>query len=316
MRDGREMKLSRPPPSFRVVLSDRLDPYWNLAAEECLLDRAAQAAPVLFLWQSAPAVIIGKNQNPWRECNLPWMAKHGVLLARRISGGGAVFHDAGNLNYAFFMPREMYQAEVIFDVVLQTLSDLGFSAERTNRTSLSVDGLKVSGNAFCFRRNAALHHGTLLVSSDLEALRASLQSPPWPFETRATKSIRADVRNLSAWNPSLAVAHVRDAFVARCSEGSPMDAVDQQLDAAAVDTRVSAQTADAWLYGQTPPFEVRMPLADGAEIAMAVEKGVVTRVTCEDEGRERALRVAWAGRPFAPDKMIRNVQHRIAHVQR
>lgn len=290
--------MSRPVPSFRVLVSDQLDPYRNLATEEWLLDRAADEAPVLFLWQSAPAVIIGKNQNPWCECDTGWMHAHEVLLARRVSGGGAVYHDEGNLNYAFFMPRTAYRAEDLFAWIAALLADLGFAAERMNRTSLAVEGLKVSGNAFCFRRNAALHHGTLLIDSDLAALKNALRPSSWTFDTRATASIRSRVRNLSTPDSPLSVQQVRDAFMARCGAG--------RMDAPPAD-ELSARTAcmqsEEWLFRQTPPFTARFRRSNTDVMEVAVENGLVTDVTCRSKSIQTVWNRRWLGGLFDPDAM-------------
>ena len=123
-----------------VVQTQKLDPWRNLALEELCLDRAGRDGRILFLWQSSDAVIIGKNQNPWLECSLPDMEKDGVKLARRLSGGGAVFHDAGNLNFAFVVPRREYKDGTIFDIVIAALKRCGVEAVRMGKNSLGVHG--------------------------------------------------------------------------------------------------------------------------------------------------------------------------------
>ena len=293
-------RMTSSPSSFRVLVSNSTDPYVNLATEEWLLDRASDADPVLLLWQSEPTVVIGKNQNPWRECRLGWMKRRGIRLARRVSGGGAVFHDAGNLNYAFFVPRVVYDADAVFDLIVGVLADLGFEAKRVNRTSLAVGGLKVSGNAFCLRRNGAMHHGTLLVESDLHALAEALRPSPWAYETRATESIRASVRNLSTTDAPLSMEQVRDAFVARCGAGRAHAPTAEDLPA-----RMAVLQSEAWLYRQTPPFIARLTNSKGVDIAVEVKKGLVTQVTCRSRPTESALRSAWLGRRFDPDAMGR-----------
>jgi lipoate---protein ligase len=243
-----------------------------------LLDRAGDGAPVLLLWRSGPAVVIGKNQNPWRECALPWMAHAGVRLARRVSGGGAVYHDEGNLNYAFIMPRESYETDPVFGQVLAVLADLDLMAERSGRTSLACNGLKVSGTAFCFRRGGALHHGTLLLDADLERMQAALTPPDWTFDTRATSSIPATVCNLRAFRPDLTVERVAEACAARWGQGRLERAADL-LPAADIDRLAAERSTDDWLFRQTPAFSVRIPPARGrAERMLRVVKGRVVEI--------------------------------------
>jgi lipoate---protein ligase len=246
------------PTHYRVFRSLAMDPYIQLASEEYLLDRAATDAPALFLWQSTPTVIIGKNQNPWRECDLDWMRGHHVQLARRISGGGAVYHDQGNLNYAFCLPRTQYDADTLFALVIQVLDDLGFAAERTNRTSLAVAGCKISGTAFCFRRNTVLHHGTLLVHAQLEHLHAALNPPPREIDTKATASVPARVRNLADGPSRCTIEDVVQAFSQRCGDGRPPCS----LPATAFDAiqqRAAQLAQPSWCYAHTPPFRMRLP---------------------------------------------------------
>ena len=275
------MKTPDTPGRYTVLISDCRDPYWNLAVEEILLDRQPAAGPFLFLWQSTPTVVIGKNQNPWRECNSGWMAEHGVQLARRISGGGAVYHDAGNLNYAFLMPRERYDADAVFGIIGDVLSDMGLSAERMNRTSLAIDGFKFSGNAFCFRRKGALHHGTLLINAALDAVRESLEAPAWKIETRATASIPARVKNLSEWKPGLTLDAVRDLFVSRFGRGAACRNVEEIVSKSEVEACCARLLTDQWIYGKTPPFQASVPVTIGGrteEIRVEVERGHVVAV--------------------------------------
>ncbi len=279
-------------------VSDTTDPYWNLAIEEWLLDRAADAEPILYLWQSTPAVIIGKNQNPWRECNLRWMKERCVRLARRVSGGGAVYHDEGNLNYAFFMPRTAYRADAVFALIGDVLADFGFATERMKRTSLVVDGLKVSGNAFCFRRNAALHHGTLLVDSDLAALDHALRPSAWTFETRAKESVRARVRNLSTAANPLTVQQVREAFIARGAAGDVEGPSPDELA-----QRIARLQSDEWLFQKTPPFRARLQGENEHFIEVEGERGMIKGVKCRVGTMQESLNRRWCGRLFDPDAL-------------
>ena len=171
-----------------VVRTENLDPWRNLALEELCLDRVGQGGRILFLWQSSDAVVVGKNQNPWLECSLTAMEKGGAKLARRLSGGGAVFHDSGNLNFAFLMPRREYKDKTIFNIVIKALKHFDVQAAVMGKSSLAVNGRKVSGNAFCYRHENVLHHGTLLISTDLEKMNRYLASTHRHIRSRAIGS--------------------------------------------------------------------------------------------------------------------------------
>jgi lipoate-protein ligase A len=196
-----------------IVQSKSTDVYRNLAVEEWLLDHAGERGPILFLCVNSPCVVIGKNQNPWRECRLSLMEKEGVPLARRISGGGAVYHDEGNLNFGVIVPRTEYREEKQYELIIQTLQKFGIKASKLRKNSLAVDGLKFSGQAFCFRGQHVLHHGTLLVNSDLDRLGRYLGSEIDGIETKAVASVPSEVMNLADAAPGLTVETLSAALI-------------------------------------------------------------------------------------------------------
>jgi lipoate-protein ligase A len=195
-----------------VFQSDCRDVYRNLAMEEWLLDNAPEL-PVLVLYVNSPCVVIGKNQNPWRECRLSLMEKEGVPLARRISGGGAVYHDAGNLNVGVIVSRTKYVEEKQYELIFQTLEKFGIKGSRLGKNSLAVNDLKFSGQAFCYRRDRVLHHGTLLVNADLARLGRYLGPEVDGIETKAVASVPAKVANLSAFASGLTVGKLTAALI-------------------------------------------------------------------------------------------------------
>lgn len=196
-----------------IVQSKSTDVYRNLAVEEWLLDHAPRL-PVLFLCVNNPCVVIGKNQNPWRECRLSLMEKEGVPLARRISGGGTVYHDPGNLNVSVIVPRTEYTEQKQYDLIFQA-TGLRHKLSILGKNSLGVDGLKFSGQAFCHRRDRSLHHGTILVNANLARLGRYLGPELEGIETKAIASIPAQVVNLTQFAPELTIERLSDALVAQ-----------------------------------------------------------------------------------------------------
>ncbi len=233
-----------------IAHAESLDVHRNLAVEECLLEQVERRGPILFLWRSAGAVVLGKNQNPWREVNLPVLRAEGLSLARRCSGGGTVFHDAGNLNYALALPRDAYDQDAVFEQLIRAFHRVGLSAARGPHHSLMVHGRKFSGSAFCYRRRVALHHGTLLVNADLARLTRVLTGG-LQLATRAIASHPMPVVNLSeikqGFDLAAAARVVSSAFAAKAQ---PL-AVDE-LD---ITEKLEQQRSWAWQFGQTPPFE-------------------------------------------------------------
>lgn len=236
---------------MRVVYSNRSDVYENLAAEEALLD-AARAEPVVLVYRNDTSVVIGKNQNPWRECAVSRLESLGVKLARRITGGGTVFHDAGNLNIACILPRAMYRRDEVLQHMINGLACLGIAAEITGGTSLGVNGRKISGNAFCYRRDHVLHHGTLLWEADLEKLRAALVPDMPDMETRAVTSVPMPVANLRAMIPGHSIKSLADTMVAALANVWGAVIRDDQFPD--LGDRVNRMKTWDWIYGSTPDF--------------------------------------------------------------
>lgn len=244
-----------------LVLRTTAREVWrNLAVEEALVRESANLAqPLLFFWQSENAVVIGKNQNPWREADIPAMRDEGCALARRISGGGAVYHDLGNLNYTFVMDRGLYRGDRVFGVVVGALRDLGFDTSRMGKTSIGVGGRKVSGNAFCYKRGAALHHGTVLVSSDRERMNRYLRGRASRVRSRAIASEPAETVNLRELNPATGTRDVETALIKRAVAewgGVSEERDDAWLGTLVTEEDVARMASWDWLYGHTPPFEL------------------------------------------------------------
>jgi len=261
-----------------LVRSDTLDIIRNLAVEEYLLD-LPEPEPILFLYRASPAVVIGRNQNPWRECDPDELTAAGVQLARRMSGGGAVYHDPGNLNAALVTRRADYDPARLAGLVGETLRALGVAAAPLNRSSLAVAGRKFSGSAYRLRRERALHHCTLLVSADLDRLRRALRPAFDGLATRAVGSVPAEVMNLGEAVRGLdcetLARALQDRFRTLVGETETRDAAAFPADAvAALEARLRGWD---WLYGDTPDFEIEVPVASpgGEVLSLHVHRGRV-----------------------------------------
>ena len=267
-----------------VVRSENPDPFHNLAVEEYLLGQVERHGFILYLWTNRNCVIVGKNQNPWTECSLSSMDDENVLLVRRLSGGGAVFHDHGNLNYSFILPRTHYHTGRQFEIILGALHRLGIRAERNNGNSLAVNNGKISGNAFYLRGNAALHHGTLLIEADLEKMNRCLKaSSRHRILSRAIPSRPARVLNLRDLAPGITHASLCSALVESCSKtfgGSRV--LDEKVDPVAVDALRDRYVAWEWRYGLTPPFHMESAMSFSwgqASLRAFVENAVIQEIS-------------------------------------
>ena len=240
-----------------IVQSKSTDVYRNLAVEEWLLENAPQL-PVLFLCVNSPCVVIGKNQNPWRECKLTLMEEEGVVLARRISGGGAVYHDEGNLNVSIIVPRTEYVEQKQYDLIFQTLEATELqhrNLSKLGKSSLAMDGKKFSGQAFCHRRDRTLHHGTLLVNADLARLGRYLGPELDGIETKAIASVPAEVANLPGLTIETLSAALIDTFKQMYCHGVVEWWTDDDIHKKCAATQLLGKNSSkGWKLEHTPKF--------------------------------------------------------------
>jgi lipoate-protein ligase A len=187
--------------AMKFLILTTTDPHYNLAVEEYLFRN--EPGDILMLWQNEPTVVIGKNQNAYVEVDLELLRARGIHLARRITGGGAVYHDLGNVNYTFISDaREQGMDFAHFTApILSALSSLGINAALSGRNDLLVDGLKFSGNAQYSSNGRTLHHGTLLFDSDLAVLSSVLRPDEEKLRSKAIASVRSRVTNLAPLLP-------------------------------------------------------------------------------------------------------------------
>jgi len=240
---------------LRLLRSPSPDPVTNLAQEEQLFRSRQGEQGYILLYRNSPCVVIGRNQNPWIECDVQWLTEQGLPLLRRISGGGAVWHDPGNLNISFILPRKEYDPGRFLDVVVAGLGDLGLPVTRCARQSLWTEGCKIAGSAFTLTGQSALIHACILVDADLPQLRRSLRSPQHDLQGRFIHSVPAHVRNLTGIQPGLDVEAVSNALLAACQRLLPV--CGPTVAESAVETSPSALAKYRswdWIYGRTAEF--------------------------------------------------------------
>ncbi|MDR3160143.1 MAG: lipoate--protein ligase [Spirochaetaceae bacterium] len=207
-----------------VVRTGTTNPYRNIAREAYLLEKVPPETCIFYLWQNHRTVVIGRNQNAWAECRIEELERDGGFLARRLSGGGAVFHDAGNLNFTFLMPREDYDLERQSEVILRAVRNLGIDARRTGRNDIETDGRKFSGNAFYRAGKNAYHHGTLLVRTDLSAAGRYLSVSADKIQSKGVESVRSRMVNLGDCQPGLTIPALIKSLCAAFDEVYGMSA--------------------------------------------------------------------------------------------
>lgn len=187
---------------MRIIINKHTNPYFNLATEEYLLHHAEE--DIFMLWQDEPCIVVGKNQNTLSEINYDYVKANQIPVVRRLSGGGAVFHDLGNINFTFIQSgaSHLFADFKTFTLpIIDVLKQMGVSAEFSGRNDLLIDGKKFSGNAQYRHKDRVLHHGTLLFSSEIKDLSQALRPKEAKFEGKGVKSVVSRVTNISEHLP-------------------------------------------------------------------------------------------------------------------
>lgn len=275
-----------------VLLSRSTDVFENLALEDWLdANVDLRRRGVLLLWRNRPAVVIGRHQNPWAECDLAAARRRGVALARRRSGGGTVYHDLGNLNVTFFASKKAYDRQRNLSVVTGALRRArpGLDVHATERLDVVLNGrFKISGSASRLSRTSSYHHCTLLHSADRSALAAVLRPSCPGIHSNATPSVPSPVANLLDHAPTLHWDELLEALVQQYNEEFGYDAVMAPVDPAdelafpGVGRLAAELRGWDWTFGRTPKFSVQsvLDLRDcSARLHVEVKAGLVQ--SCE-----------------------------------
>lgn len=267
------------------IISRRTLPYSNQALEEELLQGVEEGEVILYLWQNRDTIVLGRNQSSRAECLAEELTRDGGYVARRLSGGGAVFHDLGNLNFTFLAAGDSYDLDAQTEVILEAVRSLGIAAEKTGRNDLTVQGRKFSGNAFYTTGGRKLHHGTILINSQMETMSRYLTVPEDKLKSKGVRSVRSRVVNLSQLAPELTVQSVQDALLASFGKvygGVPRPLDTHRLDAARMTALEEKFSSAQWRLGSegrqySNVIKKRFPWG-GAELCLAVEEGMIAGV--------------------------------------
>ena len=270
--------------SMRYLINNSTDPYFNLAFDEYCLENIHSEEPYFFLWRNRPAVIIGLNQNAYGEVNLEYLNANGITLARRVTGGGAVYHDLQNMNYTIIGRNPSPQPMV------DALRQLGVPAELTGRNDIFVEGRKVSGYARRVAGNQEIIHGTLMYDVDLDTLQHVLDTPASKMKVKGISSVRSHVANLKEYLPQFKSL---DELQAKLSEilsggdgpllaqgsGYPnQDVIDAEV------RRIAAEKFATWefIYGHSHEadfnYKKKMPCGT-VEASLRIDRGIITALT-------------------------------------
>ena len=189
------------------------DPYANLALEEYLLNCCAgDEKIILYFWQNEDTVVIGRNQNAYTECNIDYVAANGIHVARRMTGGGAVFHDLGNLNYSLILPLCLYHPGCAEKILVKSLNSLGIAASANGRNDICLADGKISGNACYVGHKAVLCHGTLLYRADKAKMASALNVAKSKLAKKGIVSVKSRVDDIASHYPTVTIADLMETI--------------------------------------------------------------------------------------------------------
>ncbi|UUV19467.1 lipoate--protein ligase [Fusobacteria bacterium ZRK30] len=243
--------------STKIICSTSYNPWHNLALEEYLLENVKKNEIILYLWQNDNTIVVGRNQNPWKECRCKDFEADGGKIARRLSGGGTVFHDLGNLNFTFIMDKNLYNLERQLSVILKAVKNLGIDAKFSGRNDILVGEKKFSGNAFYEKENSSYHHGTILVDANMENLSKYLKVSKEKIASKGIKSVRSRVVNLKTIKDDITIENLKQSFI-----NSFVDVykgrsnIEYIKDRHSIEDFYEKYSSWDWKYGETPKFDI------------------------------------------------------------
>lgn len=305
-----------------ICTTQNLIPYRNLALEEYLMDTVPEGVCILYLWQNQNTVVIGRNQNCWKECRVKELEADGGHLVRRLSGGGAVFHDLGNLNFTFLVRKSDYDVSRQLDVILNAVSACGIFAKKSGRNDITVNGRKFSGNAFYFSGENAYHHGTILIDVDKEKAGKYLSVSAEKIRSKGVDSVRSRIANLNEFRPGLTVERMKrelsEAF-GRVYGVKPEPLPPEWIDKGRVEELRGKFADPSWIYGQNIPFTCEFSRRfdwGGIGIGLQVRSGVIINTQVESDAMDEAFirRIApcLTGSPFSSEEAAKRIRAEFA----
>lgn len=271
---------------WRFIELSTTDPAFNLAVEEYVFDRLSRDYAYFMLWQNRPSVIIGRHQNTAAEVNETFIRENGISVIRRLSGGGAVYHDLGNLNFTFIRDGESSKLDlsVFCEPVAAALRELGVPAEVNGRNDIIVEGQKISGNAQYVREGRVMHHGTLLYSADLEAAGRALTPSAKKLKNKGVASVRSRITTVGRYMPSeVTLENFKKLLLDKLFAGQPMEVYElTEEDLTVIEgLRQDRYATYRWNYGESPccdlVYESRIEGCGTVELRFSVKKGLIAK---------------------------------------
>ncbi|MDF2686404.1 MAG: lplJ [Clostridia bacterium] len=269
---------------MQIIYLSTTDPEFNLAAEEYFLNTSK--TDICILWQNEDSIIVGRNQNTLSEINIEKVKELNIKVVRRMSGGGAVFHDLGNLNYTFISqnnPQDYLNFAKFTKPIIEVLNKMGVSAQLSGRNDLLIDDKKFSGNAQYISKDKLLHHGTLLFSSNIDKLTDLLKCNPEKIRSKGISSIKNRVTNISSHlSESMSVLELKDRIIDHVlsSNSAVLRAVLPEDLTAIIKLKNEKYSTWEWNYGYSPKYtfhKINYFPSGGIEINLEIKSGIIEK---------------------------------------
>ncbi len=280
----------------RICESASNNIYYNLSAEEWLMRKVGKEELIVFFYVNDPCVVLGANQNVETECNMSFIHDQHILLARRRSGGGCVYHDNGNLNYAFIGDPHLINEEIVYDLIISSLGRLGIKAKKVGRNDITVSRLKISGNAFISGEKNYFQHGTILIKTDLSMLESSLNVDHRKKMIYGISSCRQRVLNLTDINVELTPAKVISAIKEQV-ENKYGNIYEYKLpDTVLLKEFIEKYKSNDWIYGSAfaHTFYVDAEYSWGyTRTSLLIKNGIIANVAIDTDSMNERLSEAF-----------------------
>lgn len=268
---------------MRYIISENTDAYFNLASEEYLLKHTDEQ--IFYLWRNDNAIIVGKNQNTLSEINVDYVKEKNIKVVRRLTGGGAVYHDLGNLNYTFIenKKKNFNDFRGFCGPITTALNEMGVEAEFSGRNDMTIEGKKFSGTAQCKYKDRVMHHGTLLFSSVKADISGALKPREIKFSGKSVKSVSSRITNISDHlEGDMDVIEFRNWVMKSVAGGMDQVTTFSDLEVSEIIRLRDEKYAKwEWNYGHSPKFEMtregRFP-GGTVEVTLEVKKGVIEKI--------------------------------------
>lgn len=299
------------------IKNESTNPFFNLAMEEYLFNLDDDNDYVL-LWQNEPTIVVGKYQNTAEEINSEYVKEKGIHVVRRITGGGAVYHDLGNLNYTFISKgtgKKEFDFSKFTMPIVKALERFGVKAELSGRNDITIDQKKFSGNAQYVKQGKVLHHGTLLFNSKMEELTKALKVSEDKFQSKGIKSVRARVTNIADYlSKNISVSQFKELLLKYMLD-EDTELIEGQLKAADMNEinllmKNKYMNWD-WNYGASPEFNVKQGKrfeGGKVEVLINVKQGIIQGIKFYGDffgsGNPEEIEALLAGKRYNEDEIM------------